>query len=575
MNQLPFSRLMKKAALFAYVLISISTLIIVSIKMWRPLPSDEYAMILIYLFLFVFVNSFPLKFGDIYISTIFPISLAVFLQYGIVVEAWLTQFAVLVSMLVLDVRRNFTKIVLNQIMLIWMSLLAGLSFFLVGGSIDFTLLDLDVQLLPIIVYTLVSFLVNNIIIYLMRSEKKNFISKDALWDASTLFFTLPFGIVLYLVDVFYGILGVIIIMIQHLIFNFLFKLYSELHHSHQQLKSLNKISASFTSELDLEKTLSALQQAIRELLTFDYSYIYLLKGDRLHLVSIENNQGKVINDESTLNFSLSINEGLTGKSALYKKAQLIQSDADIYRISYNEPYFIKNNKSLLAVPMIWHNQVVGVITLGSSVEYNFSKKDVTIAKILASQAAIAIQNANTYQISQEKNLIDELTGVYNYRAFNNLLDEIILDAEMKGEKVSLIMLDLDHFKQVNDSYGHAAGNEVLKEIAKLLKKLTRKKDVVARYGGEEFTIIIPNTDIKGAEIIAERIRSSIEEHQIVVIDSIEGKGEIVLKVTSSIGVATYPDLASSAKDLIRNADRAMYVGSKQAGRNKVAIYEKN
>lgn len=556
-----------------FVAISIAALIYVTVKYWTPIPSSEYSVLLLYLFLLIFIDSFPIKLGDIYISFLLAISLAVFLEYGLVVELWLSQLAILISSLVSDHRRSISRIVLSQMMFIWVSIAAGLAFLFVGGNNG--IINFEEQMIPIILYAVVYFLVNHILLYFIRRRVQHYhgslISEDFIWDAATLLLTVPLGAILYVVKLSYGIYGMLFVAVPIIIVTQLFKIYSDLHHSHKQLKGLNKISTSFTSELNFEKTISALQNATRELLTYDYCYIFLINGDKLKIISIEDHNGKIMDPKEYEDFSMMVGEGFSGRVALYKKGDMLGTDADIYELE-DEPYYIKNNKSLLSVPMIWHDQVIGVITLGSSVEYHFSKKDLTITKILASQAAIAIQNATRYQKTEEKSLLDELTGVYNYRAFEEMIRDMVLEADMKEEKLSLLMIDLDHFKKVNDRYGHSAGNVVLKEIAKLLKEYTRKEDVVARYGGEEFIVIIPNSDSNKAKAVAERIRFAIENYNIKVKNDLDSNEELIISVTASIGIATFPDMAESAQDIIRHADRAMYIGSKQAGRNRVSVY---
>lgn len=572
---------LKKSILFsAFVLISMIAVVSATIKYFPVLSPNDYFVLLLYLFLLVFVSSFPLKVGDIYISFILAISISVFLEYGLIVELWLTQAAILISSLVSGQKRSIARITLSQMMVIWVSIFSGLSYLGAGGTIGFQVSEVSYQLVPIIIYTVVYFITNTVLLYFIRrgyGERNTTLFSDAvIWDAATLLLSLPLGVIMYLVKLEYDILGMLFVAIPVIIVTHLFKLYNELHNSHQQLKSLNKISSSFTSELNFDKTISALQQATRELLMFDYAYIFLLNGDRLRLISIEDYNGKVIDPKVLNDMDLGLGEGLSGRVALYRREEIVGTDADLFKLE-DEPDYIKYNRSLLSVPMIWHKQVIGVITLGSAFEYHFSKKDLTIAKILASQAAVAIQNATKYQKTEEKTLMDELTGVYNYRAFDEMLRDMIIEADIKEEKLSLLMIDLDHFKQVNDKYGHEAGNVVLKEIANLLKEFTRRDDIVTRYGGEEFTIIFPNTDSNKALTIAERIRSAIESYPINVENSLDGSdaGDSIINVTASIGIATYPEMAETAQDIVRHADRAMYIGSKQAGRNRVSIYQAN
>jgi len=165
-------------------------------------------------------------------------------------------------------------------------------------------------------------------------------------------------------------------------------------------------------------------------------------------------------------------------------------------------------------------------------------------------------------------LRDGLTGVYNRRFFEEAMRSSMAQAIRYGSPLSLIMLDVDHFKKVNDAYGHPVGDAVLKEVANLLSNgqgVGRASDVVARYGGEEFVIILPRTDKQGAAILAARLRARIARAPV----SVEGSAEGVA-ITASLGVATFPDDGADADTLVRMADEALFC-AKQGGRDQVRV----
>jgi diguanylate cyclase (GGDEF)-like protein len=155
---------------------------------------------------------------------------------------------------------------------------------------------------------------------------------------------------------------------------------------------------------------------------------------------------------------------------------------------------------------------------------------------------------------------DGLTGLFNHRTFQSRYDEAIATARRYGRKVSFILTDIDHFKSVNDTYGHPVGDLVLKGVAKILKDKARDTDVVARYGGEEFAIVMPETDLKGAQVIAERIREAVMAE---VFQTDQGP----LKVTLSLGICTCPDFGQQKQQLIDLADQCLYF-AKRHGRNR-------
>lgn len=169
---------------------------------------------------------------------------------------------------------------------------------------------------------------------------------------------------------------------------------------------------------------------------------------------------------------------------------------------------------------------------------------------------------------QRLTMVDRLTGLHNYGYFMERLEEERQRADRFGSKLSLIMLDIDHFKPYNDKFGHQKGNALLKKVANILTRQVRTIDIVARYGGEEFAILLPNTSREAVEI-AERIRRAVETAKFE-----GGKGEAFVKRTLSAGVATYPTDASNEIELIDRADQALYV-AKEQGRNAVRVYSPN
>ncbi|AJE03204.1 GGDEF domain-containing response regulator [Geobacter pickeringii] len=181
---------------------------------------------------------------------------------------------------------------------------------------------------------------------------------------------------------------------------------------------------------------------------------------------------------------------------------------------------------------------------------------------LLEQSSLAIDNAARYANARDMLYIDELTGLFNYRYLDISLDRELKRADRFGATVSMIFIDLDHFKRVNDTHGHLMGSKVLNEVGQLLKKSVREVDIVIRYGGDEFTIILVETGERGAATVAERIRRSIEGHTFLT------DVDLGVKLTASLGYACYPVDTQSKLELLELADQAMYQG-KEKGKNCV------
>ncbi len=176
---------------------------------------------------------------------------------------------------------------------------------------------------------------------------------------------------------------------------------------------------------------------------------------------------------------------------------------------------------------------------------------------LAEQTTLGFENAYRYQGARELIYADDLTGLYNYRYLQIVLDQEIRRSERYGLEFAVVFIDLDKFKQVNDTHGHLAGSSVLKEVAGLLQQSVREVDIVFRYGGDEFTAMLVETDSRGAAVVAERIRQSIEKHNFLADTGLN------LKVTCTVGYSTFPENASDKRGMVDLADRAMYEGKKQ------------
>jgi two-component system cell cycle response regulator len=194
----------------------------------------------------------------------------------------------------------------------------------------------------------------------------------------------------------------------------------------------------------------------------------------------------------------------------------------------------------------------------------FTRDDLEIFENFVAHITIALENAAMYKRMEEASLIDDLTQLYNTRFCNQYLDGFLDDRKGSKRLISLIFLDIDFFKLVDDNFGHLVGSETLKRVGDRLAKVVRKGDVVIRYGGDEYIVLLPQTDKKTAQVIAERIRKEINSAPFLAF----GNKQFSISVT--LGVATSPDDATTRDGLIGAADKAMYEG-KLSGRDKVIL----
>jgi two-component system, cell cycle response regulator len=221
--------------------------------------------------------------------------------------------------------------------------------------------------------------------------------------------------------------------------------------------------------------------------------------------------------------------------------------------------------SVKVFPLLDRGHPFGALVVGSTIPgKDLTREEERMLETVAVHASRTLANAQMYARMEMMATTDGLTGLVNRRRFTELLGEALARAKRFSRKVSVLMVDADHFKSVNDTYGHPVGDQVLKRIAKVLQQEARRTDVVARYGGEEFVVVLDETDGRGARSVAERIRKQIERE---VVQGEFGK----VRVTASLGLATWPEAADSMEDLLEHADQALYEAKKN-GRNRVEVY---
>lgn len=219
-------------------------------------------------------------------------------------------------------------------------------------------------------------------------------------------------------------------------------------------------------------------------------------------------------------------------------------------------------------PVVHADQIQSIVQVYTANEYSFDCTTLFTIESYIEVARPVINSKKTMYILNKKATTDRLTKLYNRNFLDPYLENQIEAANLSNQHISAIMVDLDHFKLVNDTYGHLMGDHILKAFAQLMLKCIRKTDLVARYGGDEFIVILPSTNIKTAEAIAERIRHEVAEAHIPFYDGIEPPS-----ISCSVGVSTYPIFCSSKDALIKTSDIAL-LEAKQAGRNCMKTYQK-
>jgi len=222
-------------------------------------------------------------------------------------------------------------------------------------------------------------------------------------------------------------------------------------------------------------------------------------------------------------------------------------------------------RDCLVEPMRSEDHDLGLLLVGNK-RNAYIDEDYTLCRGVADQIVIAVEKSASLAVTQREATTDEMTGLYNYRFLVGYLDQQVNVAERASSPLSVLMLDLDHFKEVNDTHGHPAGDRLLRQFASLMIETIRKSDLAARYGGEEFVVVMANTSRADAEVVADKIRAAVEEMSVRLNDGAE------VQITVSIGGVTFPEGSKGARNLLDLADRALYA-AKRNGRNRVEFLD--
>lgn len=210
-------------------------------------------------------------------------------------------------------------------------------------------------------------------------------------------------------------------------------------------------------------------------------------------------------------------------------------------------------QSIVCVPLVSNDRIIGIIQLLNGLgQSRFTEQDQRILATIADFTAIAMENSRLHQRISDLTITDDLTGLYNSRHFQTLCEYEIERASRYGNELSMVFLDLDHFKTVNDTYGHLTGSRLLKEVGGLFQKVVRGVDHAARYGGDEFIFLLPSTDRQGALAMAHNLLVQLRATEF------RSDCDQPLRITASIGIATYPTNAYCLQELVKLSDEAMY-----------------
>ena len=327
-----------------------------------------------------------------------------------------------------------------------------------------------------------------------------------------------------------------------------------------QLSALNEVAVRVNATLGINETLNEVMKSAMDIVQAQAAAIILFDS-----------KTRVFSDKYT-----------TGLSPHFVKNMRFRRGGLADEVFNNNHYILSNDlpgtkhqlsklardegiKSFVCLPLVSHKRRLGVLYLYFHRREELFEDEYALLGTLAHIATGAIGNAHLHTRAVTLSMTDDLTNLFNRREFMVRLEQELLRAQSSGNPFSLIMADIDHFKQINDTYGHTTGDMVLSELAQIFLSMTREIDIVARFGGEEFIFLLPGINHEVALQVAERLREAVENLQLHV-----DKGQ-PLHITLSLGISCYPKCASDENSLIERADQALYQ-AKNSGRNRTVVY---
>ena len=316
--------------------------------------------------------------------------------------------------------------------------------------------------------------------------------------------------------------------------------------------------------MDPKNVISTIMDSIKTIIPCEAWSILLLHQNANELV-FERARGKAA-DRLTY-ARIKVGEGIAGWVALHCEPAIVNNVAldERFNSSFDKASNFKT-RSILCVPLISRGKLIGVVELinRKAAGHRFTRRDLATLTKLLGPVAVSLHNALLFQETEKLAITDDLTKLYNTRYVHSKLGTMIEERRNTRERFSLIFLDLDGFKSVNDRYGHLIGAKTLVEIGKIIFSTVGGKDEVARYGGDEFVVLMPEADAVRSREMAERIRHAIDTHDFKAMLPAE------IKLSASFGISVYPDHADTLTGLIQKADNAMYA-VKYAGKNAVQL----
>ncbi|SEJ25338.1 diguanylate cyclase (GGDEF) domain-containing protein [Bhargavaea ginsengi] len=534
----------------------------------EPLDSVSLSVLFTATLLAMAAVYFPVTRNGIPLSLVGWLTLPAFFLGGIFAEAAMMQIAVLAA--IPGNKKSpdpLHRFFFNSLMFFVLSVVSGAAFYAAGGVTKG--IGLTELVLPAAAYLTVHTMGNIGFIHLYQKLIGNpypFRIRLIRQDLIAALVVFPYALSAYYLYLSIGAASLPILAIPFFSFILLMRLYDTTERVNEMLAQAAELGHGMSGKLTQPEVLDLFVRKIPELVPVDFLNIYDIRNGRVEPLKL------MENGEMLVNITRSKGEDTGIGSMVYhsRKGRLFGSREEWEVFSDGSVH--PDAESLIGVHIVRNKTVEGVLTVKSKRPYAYEEHHLRVLELLGSYLAVALEKSRHVQKTVRESERCALTGLYNYRYMETALHRYVDQVKRReSETLSCVMLDIDHFKKINDIHGHQGGNTVLSEFARLLQQRSDPSWTVSRYGGEEFVILMPGVSKEKAITFSEAFRREVEDHAFTV-DPDGDAGPALIPVTVSIGVAAAPADGDSAMGLIRNADRALYTGAKQVGRNKVAAY---
>jgi diguanylate cyclase (GGDEF)-like protein len=385
-------------------------------------------------------------------------------------------------------------------------------------------------------------------------------------EAVTLAVTAPIAVMMALIYPDFGLLGIagaaVLLALMGVVAHFGFEVAS----LRDQVRAMEKISAVTVSQTSAPRVIDQFLRLSSALVSCDRVVLWLTDESDIRLERTQPGWREKSGSETadTEPISVRFGEGLVGRAAERKKPLLIRDGAHDPRLAAEEQRCAAASFSMLLLPLVAGNQTMGVVQFERDAPGAFTRRDLSRIQALASQAAATLANVRAHQDVYSQAVTDALTGLYNRRHMQTVLADERRRAQRYSHPLSVIMLDVDGFKNYNDTYGHVQGDILLKMLSGILQANVRGVDIVGRFGGEEFLVVLPETPSEEAYQTAERLRLAVAQ---TIFPGFANDPDLAVFKTISLGIATFPDITHDTQALVTLADNALY-RAKRGGRNQ-------